>query len=237
MSPRSRNMLLSSAFMLLGFVGLSRIGAQGAIPPHFPLSNFPDRVGEWTGVRLPMDEKTKALLNADSYSSILFTNTPGTPGILFFSIYYDRQTPEKNIHSPANCLPSSGWAILSHRVDALRLNGPSQPPVNVNVNVIQKGLDKQLVLYWYQERGHLFANEYRGRIYLIRDALFLHRSDGALVRVSMPIRHSVQDAFRTEARFLRTLAPLLPRYIPGSSGQMKLAKRTNKPGLSAGVRQ
>lgn len=105
MSPRSRNMLLSSAFMLLGFVGLSRIGAQGAIPPHFPLSNFPDRVGEWTGVRLPMDEKTKALLNADSYSSILFTNTPGTPGILFFSIYYDRQTPEKKHPLPGE-LPS-----------------------------------------------------------------------------------------------------------------------------------
>jgi len=237
MSPRSRNMLLSSAFMLLGLAGLSRMGAQGAIPPHLPLSRFPDRVGDWSGVHLPMDEKTKALLNADAYTSILFTRNPGSQGILFFSIYYDRQTPEKNIHSPANCLPSSGWAILSRRVVSLPLNGPSLPPVRVNANVIQKGLDKQLVLYWYQERGHLFANEYRGRIYLIKDALLLHRTDGALVRVSMPIRTSVEKTFAQETRLLMTLAPLLPRYIPGSSGQMELARRAEKTGLSAGVRQ
>lgn len=237
MSHRSKNMLLSSAIMILGFMALTRLGVHGTIPPHLPLSRFPDRIGNWTGVRLPMDKKTQMLLNADSYTSVLYTDRPGMPGLLLFSIYYDRQTPEKNIHSPANCLPSSGWAILSHRVASLHLNGPSQPPVNVNVNVIQKGLDKQLVLYWYEERGHLFANEYRGRLYLIKDALLLHRSDGALVRVSMPVRHSVQDAFRTETRFLKTLAPLLPRYIPGRSSTLELAKGIEAPGLSAGDRQ
>lgn len=230
-------MLLSSALMILGFMALARLGVHGTIPPHIPLSRFPDRLGDWTGIRLAMDKKTQTLLNADSYTSILYTERPGMPGLLFFSIYYDRQTPEKNIHSPANCLPSSGWAILSHRVAPLPLNGPSVPPVNVNVNVIQKNLEKQLVLYWYQERGHLFANEYRGRLYLIKDAILLHRSDGALVRVSMPIRQSVQETFRTETRFLLALGPLLPRYIPGASNDQKLAKGLEIPDLLAGDRQ
>lgn len=237
MSHRLKNMLLSSAIMILGFVALSRLEDQGTIPPHLPLSRFPDRIGTWTGVRLAMDKKTQTLLNADGYTSVLYTDRPGMPGLLFFSIYYDRQTPEKNIHSPANCLPSSGWAILSHRVVPLHLNGPSQPPVNVNVNVIQKNLEKQLVLYWYQERGHLFASEYRGRIYLIKDALLLHRSDGALVRVSMPISHSVKDTFQTESRFLLALGSLLPRYIPGTSSTLDLAKGLETPGPSAGDRQ
>lgn len=237
MSPRSRNMLLSSAIMLLAIVGLARMDAEGKIPPHLLLSNFPEHVGDWTGIRLPMDRKTQSALNADGYTSVLYTDRPGSPGVLFFSIYYERQTPEKNIHSPANCLPSSGWAILSHSLVSLPLNGPALPPVNVNANVIQKGLDRQLVLYWYQERGHLFSDEYRGRIYLIQDALFHHRTDGALVRVSMPIRSSVKKALSTETRLLMALAPLLPRYIPGSSSPMELAQGPQKTSLSPGVRQ
>ena len=234
MSPRFRNMLLSSALMLGGFVLVGSLDSEGAIPSHLPLASFPDRIGDWTGVRLPMDRKTQALLNADGYASVLYTENPGDPGLLFFSVYYDRQTAEKNIHSPANCLPSSGWAILSHKIVSLPVNGKGLPPVDVNFNVIQKGLEKQLVLYWYQERGHIFANEYRGRLYLIEDALLLHRTDGALVRVSMPVKHSVSQTFRKEVRFLENLSPLLGRYLPGSSGPLEVAARSGQDALAGG---
>ncbi|KGA94333.1 putative membrane protein [Leptospirillum ferriphilum] len=227
-------MLLSSALMLAGLVLVGRLDSEGAIPSHLPLASFPDRVGEWTGVRLPLDQKTRALLNADGYASVLYTDRPGDPGLLFFSVYYAQQTAEKNIHSPANCLPSSGWAILSHKVVSLPLNGRGLPPVDVNYNVIQKGLEKQLVLYWYQERGHIFANEYRGRVYLIEDALLLHRTDGALVRVSMPVTHSVEETFKKEARFLENLSPLLGRYIPGSSRPVEVAARSGQVNLAGG---
>ncbi|WP_238976230.1 exosortase C-terminal domain/associated protein EpsI [Leptospirillum ferriphilum] len=234
MSPRLRNMLLSSALMLAAVVLVGRLDSEGAIPSHLPLASFPDRIGNWTGVRLPMDKKTRSLLNADGYASVLYTDRPGDPGLLFFSVYYDRQTAEKNIHSPANCLPSSGWAILSHKIVSLPVNGRGLPPVDVNYNVIQKGLEKQLVLYWYQERGHLFANEYRGRIYLIEDALLLHRTDGALVRVSMPVRGSIRQTFRKEVHFLENLSPLLDRYIPGSSRPVEMAARSGQSDLAGG---
>ncbi|MCL4462067.1 MAG: EpsI family protein [Nitrospirae bacterium] len=234
MSPRLRNMLLSSALMLAGLAGLSRLGAEGTIPSHLALSAFPDRIGDWTGVRIPLDKKTRSLLNADGYASVLYTEHPGEPGLLFFSIFYTRQTAEKNIHSPANCLPSSGWAVLSHKVISLPINGESLPPVDVNYDVIQKGLDKQLVLYWYQERGHVFADEYRGRIYLIEDALLLHRSDGALVRISMPVAASLGQTLRTEVRFLKGLSPLLGKYIPGPSLPADVAFRSGQNVLAAG---
>ncbi len=235
MSPRLRNMLLSSAVMLAGLAGLTRLGAEGAIPSHLALSAFPDRIGDWTGVRIPLDQKTRSLLNADGYASILYTERPGEPGLLFFSIYYARQTAEKNIHSPANCLPSSGWAILSHKVISLPINGNNLPPVDINYNVIQKGLDKQLVLYWYQERGHVFADEYRGRLFLIEDALLLHRTDGALVRISMPVRTSVGQTFRKEVRFLRNLSPLLGQYIPGQSRPIEMAARSGQDVVDEGA--
>lgn len=95
MSPRLRNMLLSSALMLAAVVLVGRLDSEGAIPSHLPLASFPDRIGNWTGVRLPMDKKTRSLLNADGYASVLYTDRPGDPGLLFFSVYYDRQTAEK----------------------------------------------------------------------------------------------------------------------------------------------
>ena len=88
-------------------------------------------------------------------------------------------------------------------------------PYSINQVVIQKGLIKQVVLYWYQERGRIFPNEYWGRLYLVKDALTLHRTDGALVRISMAIKGSVADTVEKELRFIRDLTPMLAAYIPG----------------------
>ena len=47
----------------------------------------------------------------------------------------------------------------------------------MNRYVIQKGVDRQLVLYWYQSHGRVVANEYWSKFYLIRDAVRLNRTD------------------------------------------------------------
>ena len=215
MSRRSLFMLLSVLVMGAGFAWLQKDGAPGRIPPHLPLSDFPVAVGNWSGVPLPVDKKTSDLLNADGTASILYGKPGSTdPAILFFGVYYDRQTPEKNIHSPENCLPSSGWAVLSRKTVALDLV-PGRPPVPASVDLIQKGLERQLVLYWYQERGRTFSNEYLGRYYMIRDALLMRRTDGAMVRVSMTVTTTPEAALKKELGFLRSLAPVLSQYIPG----------------------
>ena len=219
MSRRSLFMILAVLMMGAGFAWLQKDGAPGQIPGHRSLSEFPVAVGGYTGVPLPIDRKTADLLNADGTASILYEK-PGSkdPAILFFGVYYDRQTPEKNIHSPENCLPSSGWAVLSRKTIALDLV-PGQPPVPASLDLIQKGLERQLVLYWYQERGRRFSNEYLGRYYMIRDALLMRRTDGAMVRVSMTVTTTPEAALKREVRFLRSLAPVLSQYIPGKGGK------------------
>ena len=225
MSRRALTMLLSVLLMGAGFAWLQKDGAPGKIPSHRPLADFPVTVGDWSGVRLPIDKKTAEILNADGTASILFRKTGSGiegPQILFFGVYYDRQTPEKNIHSPENCLPSSGWAVIKRRTVSLSLVSGG-PPVSASYDVIQKGLERQLVLYWYQERGRTFSNDYLGRYYMIRDALLMRRTDGAMVRVSMPIATTPEGALTQEVAFLRTLSPLLSRYIPGKEGESPVA--------------
>jgi EpsI family protein len=88
----------------------------------------------------------------------------------------------------------------------------------VNNVVIEKGLDRQVVMYWYQSHGRVVASEYWGKIYLVTDAVRYARTDGALVRVVVPIRGSDADANaaaeKTATEFTKTLFTQLDRYLP-----------------------
>ena len=86
--------------------------------------------------------------------------------------------------------------------------------IQVNRYVIEKGLDRQLVLYWYQSHGRVVASEYWGKVYLVLDAIRQNRTDGALVRIIAPIRTTEEAAEHDAVEFARGLYPLLGRYLP-----------------------
>lgn len=207
-------MLLSSLIMGVSFAFLLGSIDRRPVPIHLSLRAFPDELSGWSGTPVPMSKKEQEILNADDFASILFTKAATESSIFFFSAFYQHQTPEKNIHSPKNCLPGSGWAMIDTKVITvpLRTGGKSH---QINQVVIQKGLSKQVVLYWYQERGRIFPNEYWGRFYLVKDALTLHRTDGALVRISASLEGSVENTVNKELQFIRNLTPMLSDYIPG----------------------
>jgi EpsI family protein len=130
--------------------------------------------------------------------------------------YYGSQRQGDTMHSPLNCLPGAGWEPLSKSTVAVET--PSSDPIVINRYIIQKGLDRQLVLYWYQSHGRAVASEYWSKLYLIRDAVRLNRTDGALIRVIAPIAIGSEDggaaAERDATRFVRALYPALLPYLP-----------------------
>ena len=96
---------------------------------------------------------------------------------------------------------------------------PNESPIQIGVNryVVQKGLDRQLVLYWYQSHGRVVASEYWSKFYLIGDAVRLNRSDAALVRVISPVASEDASEVAAEAvgvRFVKALFPMLSSYLP-----------------------
>jgi EpsI family protein len=115
-----------------------------------------------------------------------------------------------------NCLPGAGWQPIETSTVAIPTESASSA-VEVNRVVIQKGQDRQLVLYWYQGRGRVVANEYLSRAYLVWDAARRNRTDGALVRVISPVARSEKTPDSAERRALsfagglyQTLGPFLP---------------------------
>ena len=85
----------------------------------------------------------------------------------------------------------------------------------INKVVIQKGLDKQVILYWYQDRGRIIASEYWAKGFLVWDSMTKKRTDGSLVRISVPVvGKSEEQAFTEGFEFLRDVFPLLGQYLP-----------------------
>jgi EpsI family protein len=182
---------------------------------------FPMQIDEWRGIQYPpLDEITLSVLGADDYVNRAYV-TPERSGVGLFIGYYQSQRQGDTMHSPLNCLPGAGWEPLSKTTMAIPVAssaGASEAPIVVNRYVIQKGLERQLVLYWYQSHGRVVASEYWGKYYLVRDSIRLHRTDGALVRVIAPINPRAAageaDAERLAVQFVKSMFPVLGGYLP-----------------------
>ena len=88
-------------------------------------------------------------------------------------------------------------------------------PFTVNSYIVENGIERQLVVYWYQQSGgRIVTNEYLGRVYLVLDSLTRNRSDAALIRVSVPFDGDPAAAAETARAFLRVAYPALMRFLP-----------------------
>jgi EpsI family protein len=203
---------------LVAMTGFYLAGATSAetVPPRESLSACPMQIDDWSGKHAaPLDEKVLAILGVDDYVNRLYLNGRGALVSLYIG-YYDSQRQGDTIHSPLNCLPGAGWQPVSQdrRQIEVSSGGGGLRTIEVNRFVIEKGLDRQLVLYWYQSHGRVVASEYWGRAYMVIDAMRLNRTDGALVRVITPIVKTEDDAEREAENFVQALFPLLDRYLP-----------------------
>ena len=198
--------------VLLAAAGLfgARANATETSVQRDSLSALPYEMGKWRGQDAKaLADDIVAVLGVDDYVHRNYVSESGAP-INLYAGYYHSQRQGDTIHSPQNCLPGAGWRPVSYTTITLPI-GDRQVPVNQYV--IQKGLAQQVVLYWYQGRGRVVANEYKNKALLMWDAATLHRTNGGLVRVIVPIAPDV-DARREAAAFATAVLPQLERLMP-----------------------
>jgi EpsI family protein len=177
-----------------------------------PLSSLSNEVGTWQG--RPAEELSDDILTklgVDEYLSRFYFN-PGRSQIHLYVGYYASQRQGNTIHSPKNCLPGAGWQPVKSARTMIPVK--SGEPIEINRYVVEKGMEKQLVFYWYQSHGRVIASEYWAKIYLVMDAIRMNRTDGALVRVISPMFDSENAAEQRAVDFIAGLFPLLNRHLP-----------------------
>ncbi len=130
--------------------------------------------------------------------------------------YYRAVGVEGAYHSPRNCIPGGGWGINSISNVQLDTGIEGQQAATVSQMIIRKGEDYQIVFYWFQNRGRIIASEYWEKFYLVWDALFSRRRDGAFVRIILPAKNGNIAAAKEEVKqFAETVMVELTKYLPG----------------------
>jgi len=179
-----------------------------------PLSDFPKVIGDWKTVdEQQIGEGSMAVLQVDDYMMRTYTNKQGETIGLYIG-YFTTQREGKQVHSPRQCLPGAGWGISESKTIRLKLKNHNPAEASINYYLMEKGIRKDLYLWWYQGRGRIYANEYLNKFYLMADAVTMRRTDGALVRINMGIKNNADDTMASELAFIDLIAPIISDYIP-----------------------
>jgi exosortase D (VPLPA-CTERM-specific) len=175
-----------------------------------PFSVFPRAVAGWSGVDAALEPGIERILGADDYLSTYFRHPEEAEGVDLFLSYYISQTDGSAIHSPEVCLPGAGWEVFGIRPVEITLQGTRFGTFTLNRAIIQKGLEQQLVYYWFEGRGRRVTNDFAAKFHTVADGMTIGRTDGGLVRVITPIGEGGEAA--ADARLQRFLAATVDRF-------------------------
>ncbi|HEX8907150.1 MAG TPA: EpsI family protein [Longimicrobiaceae bacterium] len=213
MSPRLRTW--APAVVLAAGLALTAATSRDvSMPLRAPLARtVPLQVGPWSGRDLPIGDAERAVAGMDDYLYRRFAASPGAATAFTLYVgYYRSQAQGRTIHSPKNCLPGAGWEVLSSSAVPVRT---ATGTVTVNRALLQRKGDRAVVLYWYQGRGRVAADEYRVKWDLLRDAAFHGRTEESLVRVMVPVGAGGQaEADRVALLAARAAVPAVERALP-----------------------
>ncbi|TGD61778.1 VPLPA-CTERM-specific exosortase XrtD [Tabrizicola sp. WMC-M-20] len=194
-----------------------------AVPPSAPIEPerdtfllFPRSMGEWSGTPTRFDPDTESVLGATDYLTANYAAPGEAAYVNFFSAWYAKQTEGQAIHSPEVCLPVGGWEVFSINPYPVSMPGTVYGDFTLLRAVIQKGLEKQIVYYWFEQRGKRMTNDFAVKMSVVYDNLTIGRGDGAIVRFTTPItsNETEADADARLQRLMADLLPKLPRFVP-----------------------
>jgi exosortase D (VPLPA-CTERM-specific) len=186
------------------------------IPERATFAAFSPQADDWHAQRETIERVYVDTLKFDDYVMANYFKQGKLP-VNFYVAWYNSQRSGQSAHSPRSCLPGGGWKIEDSSVSPVKNVSVGGVPLQVNRALISSGSQQQLVYYWFQQRGRVITNEYAVKWYLFWDALTRNRTDGALVRLIIPITPDVgaEQAEATLTEFLQSITPELPRFVPG----------------------
>ncbi|MEL6369757.1 MAG: VPLPA-CTERM-specific exosortase XrtD [Pseudomonadota bacterium] len=183
------------------------------IPERNQFASIPSQFEGWRTKVRPIDPTIAETLGADDSLVVDLVNEEGQTFNLYLA-YLEAQRDGRSWHSPRQCIPGGGWKITDHQI--LNTETAAGTSLNYNRLVIENGPRRQLVYYWYDQRGRKLANEFTMKFWLIADAVTRNRSDGAMIRLLVPLENgeSLEEADQKLKSMINRIETFLPDYIP-----------------------
>lgn len=184
------------------------ISERNITPPE--LEQFPFALGSWKAqANLRLDDRVAGVLKPDEYILRDYVDSGSGTSINLFLAYFKSLQNSYGPHSPRICLPASGWLVRSSKASSISVPG-RQEPIPVNQYVMEKANDRILVLYWYQNDRHLWADEFQAKLRLLVDLVRYRRSDVGLIRLVTPMTGVDPTRENRSCReFVRLMFPVL----------------------------
>ena len=215
--PRAAWPLAVVAVLLLAatVTATRAVNFREQVPLARPMVEFPMTLGPWQGSRSSLEQIYLDVLKLSDYLLADYSNGQGQVVSLYVA-YNQSQRKGESSHSPASCLPGSGWVFNESGKASLPV-GTGGAQAEVKRAFMEKTGVRMLVYYWFPQRGRVLTNIYQLKVYTFWDALTRQRTDGALVRLITTVPAGEQPAV-AEARlqeFARLLGPELNGFLPG----------------------
>ncbi len=186
------------------------------IPDRKTYSEFPLKIGEWTGRTDILEQVFVDKLKLTDYILANYRKSDMRGVVNFYSAYYSSQRKESTTHSPRACIPGGGWTISEMKTIPIEIKASTDKVLFVNRLVIQKNKTKQLVYYWFKQRDRNITNEQMIKWYFFVDSLYRQRTDGALMRVTtvVPEGAAIEDADVRLVDFVNHVDSFISDYVP-----------------------
>lgn len=214
-------LIVALAFLGLNFYVYNFFASEAVYPERMSFEDFPLELedGWHCPARGEVGEDILAELGVTDFLLCDYRNEERRELVNVYVGYHQSQvreggSNENSIHPPAHCLPGSGWDIIQNETVPLGDLSPV-PGATAKRLIIAKGKYRQIVYYWYQSRGRVISEDWRKIIYVGLDRATRQRTDGSLVRFTVPFQQGRQET--AEAAFA-SIAPgvlsRLPAYVP-----------------------
>lgn len=178
-----------------------------------PLAEMPAALGDWRqkGDEIRFGPATESVLRVSDYSMREYQLPDGRLANVYVG-YYASQRTGATYHSPQNCLPGAGWVMKEPEL--VEIPDGSGGTFAANRYIIENGVYREVMIYWYQGRGRTEASEYRDKINTVWDSVTRRRSDGAMIRVMTSAGADVEAATRAAVDLSGQLSSRLGEFVP-----------------------